>query len=171
MRERTGWSGGARSASTAALVAAALLVVFFRPMAAQLKPTAPGTRGDPVWQRTVKLSDGRTFVTDGGLAMDAALAKPASLPATALPAATAKIIEGYMAAPLKDEFAITQLTANAGGRTFSAPSGLAVNATYVNFLKRVLPARSLRIRMGSQLEPMVIVSDSKPVGVLMAVAR
>src|ERR1051326_4596833 len=49
-----------------------------------LSPAAPGSAG-PTWQRTLRLSDGRTFVTDGGLAIDAALAKPATLPAGVLP--------------------------------------------------------------------------------------
>jgi hypothetical protein len=33
-----------------------------------MKPAVPGTPGDPVWQGTVHMSDGRTFITDGGLA-------------------------------------------------------------------------------------------------------
>jgi len=71
-------------------------------VSAQLKTTAPGSAGDPVWQRTLHLSDGRTFVTDGGIAMDAALAKPASLPSQTLPEASAKYIERYLGATLKD---------------------------------------------------------------------
>jgi hypothetical protein len=51
-----------------------------------LIPTAPGTPGDPAWQGTLSLTDGRTFVTDGGLAIDAALARPATVPARALAA-------------------------------------------------------------------------------------
>ena len=33
--------------------------------------------GDPVWQGTLRMSDGRTFITDGGLAVDVAVARPA----------------------------------------------------------------------------------------------
>lgn len=140
-------------------------------VSAQLKTTAPGSSGDPVWQRTLHLSDGRTFVTDGGLAMDAALAKPAALPEQTLPEASAKSIEKYLAATLKDEFALAQLTANPNGQTYAAPSGLLLNSTYVNFLRRVLPNRTLRFRMEAELTPMVILSDGKAVGVLMGVKR
>ena len=140
-------------------------------VSAQLKTTAPGSAGDPVWQRTLHLSDGRTFVTDGGIAMDAALARPASLPAQTLPAASAQYIEKYLTATLKDEFALADLTANPNGRTYAAPSGLLLNSTYVNFLRRVLPNRTLRFRMEAELTPMVIVSDGKAVGVLMGVKR
>src|SRR5690349_3525465 len=64
------------------LAAAALLIasVSAWPQTA-MKPAAPGTAGDPAWQGTVHMSDGRTFITDGGLAVDAAFAKPATLPA------------------------------------------------------------------------------------------
>jgi hypothetical protein len=41
----------------------------------------------------------------------------------------------------------------------------------VNFLKRVLSTRTLRFRMGEELQPMVIVSGDQRVGVLMAVKR
>jgi hypothetical protein len=138
---------------------------------AQLKTTAPGSAGDPVWQRTLHLSDGRTFVTDGGIAIDAALAKPASLPTPALPDASAKTIEKYLAATLKDEFSVSELTANPNGRTYASPSGLLLNSTYVNFLRRVLPNRTLRFRMETELTPMVIMSDGKAVGVLMGVKK
>src|SRR5215510_3103594 len=45
----------------------------------RMKPTAPGTPGDPAWQAVVRLSDGRTLVTDGGIAIEARLAKLARL--------------------------------------------------------------------------------------------
>lgn len=159
--------------STIAFVAfAAASVLAAAPPAGQrITPATPGTKGDPVWTRTLHLSDGRTFVSDGGLAIDAALAKPAALPTVVLPPASAKLIEGYLSAPLKDEVSVTALTPNPNGRTFEAPSGVLLNATYVNFLKRILPTRSLRFRMETEQQPMVILSDGKPVGVLMAVKR
>ncbi len=169
MREKETWKHAGRVWLRMALVCTALFVAD--PLFAQIKPTAPGTSGDPLWQRTLHLSDGRTFVTDGGLAMDAALAKPASLPDATLPAANAKIIEGYLAATWKDEFAVSQLTANPNGRTYAAPSGLLLNSTYVNFLRRVLPNRTLRFRMESEMKPMIVMSDGKAVGVLMGVKR
>ena len=59
-----------------------LLTLAGQPRLAQsrMKPTAPGTSGDPVWQGVVRSSDGRTLVIDGGIAIDATLAKLPTLP-------------------------------------------------------------------------------------------
>ena len=111
------------------------------------------------------------FVTDGGLAIDAALAKPAVLPAEVLAAASAKVLEGYLAAPLKDEFGLAELEPTATSRTYAAPSGVILNATYINYLRRILPAATLRFRMKGDLEPVVILSNRTAVGVLMPVKR
>jgi hypothetical protein len=134
---------------------------------ARMKPTAPGSQGDPVWQGVLRFADGRTFVTDGGLAIDAALAKPAQLPTRELPS---KVLERYFNAPHKDEYGFGDLTAALSGRTYSAPDGVALNATYVAFLRRVLP-RSARFRIAGQMQPVVIVADGKTVGVLMPVKQ
>jgi hypothetical protein len=134
----------------------------------QPKPAAPGTAGDPPWNRTFKLSDGRTFVTDGGIAIDAALAKPPTLP-NEVPIST-KIIEGYLASPRKDEYGLGDLKP-VSLRTYTAPSGIVLNSTYINYLRRILPARSVRLRMTGDLEPVQIVVNDKTVGVLMPVKK
>lgn len=100
---------------------AAVVTFAFAVMAAQLlsartqermKPTAPGTPGDPTWQGVVRLTDGRTFVTDGGLAIDAAIAKPAKLPARAL---APRALEGFLNAAHKEECSFSDLRAGATG--------------------------------------------------------
>lgn len=136
-----------------------------------LKATAPGTKGDPQWQRKMQLSDGRMFVTDGGMAMDAALAKPETLPEQTLPAASAKFIEQYLSAKLDDEVSLSDLKASADGRTYSSPKGLLLNRTYIDFLRRVLRPANVRLRMGGPMTPIVIVSGGEKVGVLMPVAK
>ena len=134
----------------------------------RMTPAAPGTSGDPMWQGIVRLSDGRVFVTDGGLAIEAALAKPAKLPEREL---AAKVLEGYLTASHKDEFGVGDLTAAATGRTYTSPSGVALSATYINFLRRIMPAGSLRLRMTAPRQPVVIAASGKAVGVLMPVAQ
>ena len=67
----------------------------------------PGTPGNPAWQGTLRMSDGRTFITDGGLAVDAALARPAALPTRELPA---KVLEDYLKASHKNEYGFADLT-------------------------------------------------------------
>lgn len=133
-----------------------------------MKPTAPGTAGDPTWQGLVRLRDGRTFVTDGGLAIDAALAKPDPPPQRELPG---KVLEDYLGAPHKDECGLNDLDASASGRTYTTPSGIALNATYIRYLRRILPAAAVRFRMTGPVQPVVIVAAGRAVGVLMPVRQ
>jgi hypothetical protein len=133
-------------------------------------PSAPGGAG-PTWQRTLRLSDGRTFVTDGAMAIDATLAKPATLPADVLPPASASLIERHMAAQSPDEFGLSQLSPRPDARTYRTPSGVDLNRTYVDFLRRALPPARVRLRTRGGREPVVVLLDGRPVGVLMPVAR
>jgi hypothetical protein len=133
-------------------------------------PATPGGAG-PHWQRTLRLSDGRTFVTDGAMAIDAALARPAALPADVLPPASADLVERRMAAQPPDEFGLSQLSPRPDGRTYGTPSGVDLGRTYVEFLRRALPPARVRLRTGRGREPVVVLLDGAPVGVVMPVAR
>ena len=156
---------------------AAVVTFAFTVMAAQLSsaqtqermtPTAPGTSGDPTWQGIAHLSDGRTFVTDGGLAIDAAIAKPPKPPTREL---ASRVLETYLNAAHKEECRFSDLTAAATGRTFTTPGGIALNATYINYLRRTLPTRSVRFRMTAPMQPVVVATDGKAVAVLMPVRQ
>jgi len=151
----------------AALIPGAALAQDGRP---PLVPAVPGSAG-PTWQRTLRLSDGRTLVTDGGLAIDAALAKAAALPADVLPQASASLIERHMAAQSPDEFGLSELSPRPDARTYRTPSGVDLNQTYIDFLRRTLPPARVRLRTRGRLEPVVILLDGRPVGVFMPVAR
>ena len=168
--DRTFYTHGMRHLTTAATVAVIVMTaqLLFAQTQKRMTPTAPGTPGDPTWQGTVRLTDGRTFVTDGGLAIDAAIAKPAQRPDREL---AAKVLEGYLNAAHKDECSFSDLTAVATGRTYTTPSGIALNATYIDFLRRTLPARSVRFRMTAPMQPVVVVADGKAVAVLMPVKQ
>jgi hypothetical protein len=115
----------------------------------------------------VHLHDGRTFISDGAVALDAALTKATSSESQVLPEASAKIIEGYLTAELPDEFASYQLSRR--GETYVAPSGVALNPIYIDYLRRTLPESRLRFRMKSDLEPVVVLLDGKAVGLLMPI--
>lgn len=155
---------GHMTAIAAAVAVIATQVLLVQPM----KPTVPGASGDPVWQGILRLGDGRTFVTDGGLALDAAVAKPVTLPGRELPP---KLLEDYFKAEHKDECGLSDLRAAASGKTYATPSGISLNATYVDYLRRRLPADSVRLRMTGPLQPVVIVASRKAVGVLMPVKQ
>lgn len=155
--------GGPATALAAFLIALAVSAQTRTPM----RPTAPGTTGDPVWQGTVHTSDGRTFITDGGLAVDAAFARPATLPPREV---SAKVLEDYLKATHKDECGFADLTLAATGKTYSSPAGIALNATYINYLRRIAPPRS-RLRMTDGMHPILVVADGSPIAVLMPVKQ
>ncbi len=134
----------------------------------RIKPTAPDAGGDPVWQGILRASDGRTFITDGGLAIDTALAKPATLPAREFPG---KVLEGQLAAAHEAEYSFSDLRVEKPSRTYACPNGILLSATYIDYLRRILPASSTRLRMTGGMQPVVIVANGKAVGVLMPVAK
>lgn len=129
---------------------------------------SPGRGGAaPAWKRIVKLSDGRTFITDGGMTLDVALARPDAIPHEVLGAATAKVVEGYLAAPLPHEIDLRQLRAAPASPHYVAPNGVQLNAGYVDYLRRALPPARVRLRMKGDLEPVVILLDGTAVGLVM----
>jgi hypothetical protein len=132
-----------------------------------MKPTVPGRSGDPVWQGTVHMSDGRVFITDGGLAVDAAFAKPPTLPTREVPG---KVLEDYLKATHKDECGFADLTLAATGKTYTSPNGIELNATYIDYLRRVAP-RGSRFRMTDGMHPIVVVAAGTPMAVLMPVKK
>ncbi len=132
---------------------------------AQDSSPASGPSAPLTWKRAVHLHDGRTFVSDGAIALDAEVAKPGIQPGQNLPEASAQVLERYLAAELPDEFALSQLTRR--GRVYAAPSGVTLNPIYVDYLRRTLPASRVRFRMKSPSEPVVILLDGKAVGMLM----
>jgi hypothetical protein len=151
-----------------AMVATIVMLAHLQFAQSKMTPTVPGTPGDPVWQGIVRLGDGRAFVTDGGFAIEAAIARPATLPERELPG---KVLQDYFNAAHKDECRLSELTAAATGKTYSTPTGIAVNATYVNYLRRVLPAGAVRLRTTSPNQPVIIIAGGKAVGVLMPVKQ
>jgi hypothetical protein len=134
---------------------------------------SPGADAPP-WRLQIPLTDGRTFVSNGHIAIDAAFAKLEVLPASI---ANTKVIEDYLTAPFKDEFELTQLRTGVGSRdspnygNYTAPSGVVLNALYVDYLFRTLPAGKVRLGMRGDADPVVILLGTTPVGLLMPVRR
>jgi len=120
------------------------------------------------WDRMFRLPEGRVFVTDGAITLDAELAKLPALPSTELPTATGEVMQRYMAAELPDEFDLDDLERGSMPQTYQAPSGVTLAAKYVELLRKIAPDASLRMK--GTLEPVVIVSDGRVVGLVMAIA-
>jgi hypothetical protein len=122
-----------------------------------------------VWNKMFRVPDGRLFVTDGALMLDAELAKLRVLPATELPASTGEVMSRHMAAERPIEIELDDLEPGSHEETYEAPNGLPFAAKYVEFLQEAVPDASLRI--GGDREPVVIVAGGQPVGLVMAKAR
>ena len=155
-----------RASTLTAIVVASTTVL--RAIAQQPPPPKPQSamNGDvPAWNRVLQISDGRTFVTNGHLALDTEFAKPTKLPETVIP--PSKSIEAHFTAPREHECTLGDLKPDRAHGRYVAPSGLWLNADYVDYLRRVLPS-STRLKMQRDLDPIVIVLSGKPVGVLMA---
>lgn len=146
-------------------------VAFVMPVAVLSQTPKPvlGADGEPRWSRTLTLSDGRTFISDGALALDAAVVKEA--PQEKLTGASSRAIEKFLAAPPKDEYAYSQLSKGRFPRSYAAPSGVTLNADYVDYLARTLGKGKLRLRMNGLRDPIVIVAGGKAVGVVMPLAQ
>ncbi len=132
-------------------------------------PAKPGELSAPAWRGVLTLSDGRRFVTDGGLAVDIALVMPGTVPTTDL-SASAKVIEGYMAGPYTSEFGPGDVRIGPRTGTFVGPVGILMNATYINFLRNAVPAARLRFAVKGPRDPIVILVGGMPAGLLMPVA-
>lgn len=137
-------------------------------LAQQTQPPVPAgetaSDGTPTWKWRIQVKDGRTFVTDGAFAIDAAIARPAVLP-TAIPAT----VDRFLEAPFEHEFGARDLTAAL--RHYATPNGVTMNSKYVDYLKRLVAARQLRFRVATAREPVVVAVDGKPIAVLMPMAR
>jgi hypothetical protein len=122
-----------------------------------------------VWNKMFRLPDGRLFVSDGALTLDAELADLPELPGTELPSSTGDVMARYMAAERPDEIELDDLERGTHAQTYEAPNGLPFAAKYVEFLREAVPDASLRI--GGDRDPVVIVADGRAVGLIMAMTR
>lgn len=147
-----------------------ILVGVTAALAAQTVPQERSSDG-VAWNRMLQLSDGRVFVTDGAITLEASLVNPGEHPSGEPASVSQTVIEGFLAADLPDEFALGELDRGAEPQTYESPSGVTLAARYVDYLRATLPAASLRLRMKGDFEPVVIVSDGKAVGLVMALRR
>lgn len=152
----------------------AALTVLTPGLGAQAPPRAPTSSPavvePPTWWRVLHMPDGRTFVTDGAMSIDAAVARPATLPAEALPPTTAKTIAGMLAAPHDQECRLGDLRPGASPNTFTTPDGVLLNGNYVTVLRQHAPAARTRLRTRGATAPVVVAIDGQPVGVMMPLA-
>lgn len=155
-------------AATLALSVAASSVALLAAQDAAKPPISqPSVVAPPTWWRTIPLPDGRRFVTDGGLSIDADIVKPHQLPQV-VPTNSAALVR-LLATPHETEATLDQLRAGARANTFVTPSGVIVNGNYVTLLRSTSVARRVRLRTSGRTSPVVIAVDGQAVGVMMPV--
>jgi hypothetical protein len=133
-----------------------------------VRPTGSSTvLSEPAWSRTVRLADGRIFVTDGGLALDVVVAKPKAMPPDIQGDQAAKALAGHVALVNPTDVGLADLTSGAKKNEFVAPNGSTLNGNYVSFLRRAAPTSRLRLK--GLLDPIVVVLDGKVIGVFMPI--
>ena len=146
-----------------------LLIALFAMahMAFAQTPSAPLPEAAPVWSRVVAMPDGRKFVTDGAFAIDAAVAKPATMPQTVI---STDPFGRYFSAPHEHEVSLEDLSPGNRQNTFVTPSGAALSGNYVRFLRDLDESEDVSLRLRGVTDPVVIMLDEKPIGVLMPLA-
>jgi hypothetical protein len=130
--------------------------------------TPPGASA-PSWSKRLQLPDGRTFVSDGAIALDVAVAKPATLPSVQLPAATGANIGRMLDAPFAAEFRSAQLVTR--GQHYSTPDGVVLNRLYVDYLRRMVAAGRLSFRVNGPTAAVIATLDGRPIAVVMPMAQ
>ena len=130
--------------------------------------SSPSVVAPPTWWRAIPMADGRTFVTDGGLSIDAALVKPATLPEM-MPPASATSLARLLSTPHEHETGLRDLQAGSAPNTFTTGDGVILNGNYITLLRSVLsPGRTL-LRTRGKTDPVVVIADGQAVGVMMPI--
>jgi hypothetical protein len=128
----------------------------------------PSVVAPPTWWRAIPMADGRVFVTDGGLSIDAALVKPATLPEKFPPAAGANVAR-LLSTPFDKETRLGDLQPGTRPNTFVTAEGVVLNGNYITLLRSILKPAQTRLRTKGKTDPVVVVVDGRTVGVMMPV--
>ena len=83
-------------------------------------------------------------------------------------AGSGPVVDKHLRAAWPDEFTPRQLSKGPRPGMYVSPSGVVLSALYVDYLHRTLPAGQWRLRMKGTYEPVVILVNGTPVGVVMA---
>jgi hypothetical protein len=128
----------------------------------------PSIVAPPTWWRAIPMADGRVFVTDGGLSIDAAVVKPATLPEK-FPAAAGANVARLLSSPYDKETGLGDLRPGTRPNTFVTAEGVVLNGNYITLLRSVLTPARTRLRTKGKTDPVVVVVDGGAVGVMMPV--
>ena len=144
-----------------------VLVLLATPWATRAQPASAKGDGAPVFTKRLQLADGRTFVSDGALAIDDGIAKVKNLSElTAVPGA---VLDKFIQAPFTSESSGSDLSSRGGN--YTTPDGTLLAARYIDYLRQHTALRRLRFRVSGVRQPVILVLDGRAVGVLMPLAQ
>lgn len=128
----------------------------------------PDVVAPPTWWRAIPMADGRVFVTDGGISIDAAVVKPATLPEK-FPAAAGANVARLLSSPYDKETGLGDVRPGTKPNTFVTSEGVVLNGNYITLLRSVLKPAQTRLRTKGKTDPVVVVVDGRAVGVMMPI--
>jgi hypothetical protein len=119
------------------------------------------------FDKRLQVADGRTFVSDGALAIDDAIAKVKEM--SSLTFVPGGVLDKFIQAPFTREFSGSELTSS--GPHYTLPDGTRLNARYVDYLRANTPLRRVRLRVSGLRAPVILFLDDRAIGVLMPMAQ
>ena len=123
--------------------------------------------GPPVFNKRLQLADGRTFVSDGALAIDAAIAKPGDI--SKFVAIPGSVLDRFIQAPFSKEYPASDLSQQ--GNRYVLPDGLPLSARYVDYLRQHTTLRRLALRVSGDRSPVIVMLDGRAIAIVMPMAK
>jgi hypothetical protein len=122
----------------------------------------------PEWNKKGTLPDGRVFVTDGAIAIDALIAHVDVLPTDSLSDVQADWLQSILKTPQPAEFGCEDLEYDADRQVWKGPN-VRLNPTYVTYLRATYPGDRLKFRSNKTKDPVLILVHGAVIGVLMPI--
>jgi hypothetical protein len=124
----------------------------------------------PQWSKLVRLDDGREFVSDRNIMLEARIVKPASLPTDTVPGGW---LQGFLRTVPLNEYSLRQLERKTQGSVvvYVTPDDTMLDARYIEYLESLDDASDLHLRASGRMDPVQIVLDGQPIGVVMPLAH
>jgi hypothetical protein len=135
------------------------------------KPAAPGDRADPEavqWRAHCDLDDGRRFITDGSLLLEARVVPDVAVPEKSVPA---KAAQRLLESKTDREFGLKDLQKKTADGHYLAPGEIQLNGKYVELLKRSKRKDTVRFAAKGPDDPVLIMDGRKAVGVMMPMKK
>jgi hypothetical protein len=128
---------------------------------------ALGSRDVQCWAHC-DLDDGRRFITDGGLLIEARYFPKVAVPERAVPGKNA---ERLLQSKTEREFGLDDLSKSGPDGHYRAPDSVMLNRKYIELLRDSSLAKTLRFRAKGNDDPVLLLDEKKVVGVVMPVKQ